>query len=92
MVPSVTTMLITSIDKISAVVTVRMLPNKKLIKFGEYPGVRNTNMIPMAMPSDQSMAIAESSLILAFWVLHSIPRAEIIAKKAAPINGFNPRK
>lgn len=76
----------------SECLTVNMSPNKKAIKFGVYPGVRNTKIIPIAMPSDHNIAIALSSRRPALLLVHSIPNDDKMAKTPAPINGGSPKK
>jgi hypothetical protein len=75
----------------SVVVTVKILPNRKDIRFGAYPGVRNIKIIPTAIPSAQRIPIAESSLIPFLCERASIPKADRTEKIVAPRIGFNPR-
>ena len=48
--------------------------------------------MPIAIPNDHMIAIAESSLISVFFDIYSMPKAEIMLKTVAPISGLKPRK
>lgn len=75
---------------ILAPVTISIFPNKKLIKFGAYPGVRKTNIMPIDMPSDHSTPVAASSLTRPFLLKNSMPNADPMAKTIAPKIGSAP--
>lgn len=62
---------------------VSTLPNRNVLSSGTYPGVRNTNSTPMAIPSAQMTAIAESSRTRPRADSHSTPNDEHMANIAA---------
>ena len=66
-------------------------PKRKLIRFGVYPGVRNMNIIPAAIPNAHSTPMAESSRTLPVAMKRSSPKAEATEKSNAPKSGSNPR-
>ena len=73
----------------SKLLTISMLPKRKLIKFGAYPGVSITKRTPMAIPTDHSIPIAVSSRSV-LRDIDSIVSAEISAPISAPIVGLIP--
>ena len=73
-------------------VTVRTLPNRKLLSSGTYPGVRNTKSTPTAMPNAHTTAIAESSRTRKRRLIQSTPRLLPTANTAARATGLMPRK
>ena len=70
-------------DIISVRVIVRIFPKRYSDRFGAYPGVRNVRTMPMAMPSDQNTAIAESSRTPCFRDSHWMPKADNTANDIA---------
>lgn len=70
-------------DMISVWVIVRIFPKRYSDRFGAYPGVRNVRTMPMAMPSDQNTAIAESSRTPCFRDSHWMPKADNTANAIA---------
>ena len=79
------------IQKISFDETVKIFPKRKDDKFGVYPGVEKIDITPMAIPSDQKTAIAESSRIACLRAIHSTPIEESKEKIKAESIGFKPR-
>lgn len=77
---------------ISPVVTVRMLPKRKEFSSGTYPGVRNTNSTPIAMPTAHITAMAESWRTLMRLLIHCTVSDEPTANNAAMAMGLTPRK
>ncbi len=75
----------------SALEMVSTLPNRKLLSSGTYPGVRNTNRMPTAMPIAQMTAMAESSRTRPLTDISSTPSDEATANSAAVSTGFHPR-
>lgn len=57
-------------DIISVCVIVKIFPKRYSDKLGAYPGDRKVRTIPIAMPSDQNTAIAESSRTPCFLESH----------------------
>jgi hypothetical protein len=72
--------------------TVNILPNRNELSSGTYPGVKNTNSTPIAMPTDHTTAIAESSRTRMRFDMQSTPSDDATAKTPAMIIGFTPRK
>ncbi len=68
-----------------------MSPNVKPIRLAEYPGDKNMNISPIAMPNDHSIAMALSGLIFDFLSSMSIDRAVVTANRNAPISGLMPK-
>ena len=81
-----------AIKRMSNEDTVRMFPKRYPIRSDAYPGVMNTNMIPTAIPKDQTIPISESFRKPDFLDSASIPIAENVEKTAAPKIGLIPRK
>lgn len=79
-------------DNISVLVIVRILPKRYSDRLGAYPGVRNVKTMPMAMPSDQNTAIAESSRTPCLRDSHWMPNAESTANAIADIIGGKEKK
>lgn len=75
---------------ISELETVNMLPNRYEKRSGAYPGVRLMNIIPIAIPTLQSIPIAVSSLILTLSRMVPIPIAATILNGMAASMGFIP--
>ena len=69
--------------QMSAMVMVRILPNRKADKSGAKPGDRKLKIIPMAIPKVQNTAMAESCLMSFRLLSHSTPKADITEKIAA---------
>ena len=73
-------------------VMVRMLPKRNELSSGTYPGVRNMNRVPTAIPIAHITAMAESSRTLWRAAIHWTPRDEPMANTAAIATGLIPKK
>lgn len=73
-------------------VTVSMLPKRNELSSGTYPGVRNTNRMPMAMPTAQITAIAESCLTFMWLLIQLTVSDDPTANRAAIAMGLAPKK